>query len=226
MNFDDPQYLMNYGNGTQTCRPTCELGYSSNGTVNKQCAKCDPSCLTCRDNGNPGDVKQCIDCALDHPFRISLTDTCLKQCILGMYQSTNSSCSFCKAPCEGCSGTEATCTSCVRSSAIPNLFVNQCIDKCPQGYVSMDGVCTKCTSPCALCSGTPDGCDTCDGTGGTKFVHKKKCYADCPAGTGPDAETLTCFPCLAGCDLCDIVDKSKCLKCTAPTLVHNGVCVD
>lgn len=43
-NFDDPQYLMSYLNGTATCRPTCELGFTSNGTPNKQCTKCDESC--------------------------------------------------------------------------------------------------------------------------------------------------------------------------------------
>ena len=33
-NFDDPQYLMDYFNGTVTCRPTCELGFTSNGSPN------------------------------------------------------------------------------------------------------------------------------------------------------------------------------------------------
>lgn len=90
----------------------------------------------------------------------------------------------------------------------------------------MDGICTKCKSPCALCADTPEGCVTCDGTGGTKFVYENKCYPNCPAGSGPDANDLTCFPCQAGCDLCDIQNKTKCLKCTAPTLIYNGACVD
>lgn len=46
-----------------------------------------------------------------------------------------------------------------------------------------------------------------------------------PPGTGPDADTLTCFPCLPGCDLCDIQNKTKCLKCTAPTVVYQNECV-
>lgn len=57
------------------------------------------------------------------------------------------------------------------------------------------------------------------------FLYEKRCYADCPPGTGPDADTLTCFPCLDGCDLCDIKNKTKCLKCTAPTVVYQSECV-
>lgn len=90
----------------------------------------------------------------------------------------------------------------------------------------MDGVCTKCRSPCALCDGHPDRCVSCDGSGGTKYVHEQKCYADCPAGTGPNSNELTCFPCLEGCDLCDIQNITQCLKCTAPSLVHEGGCVN
>lgn len=78
--FDNPQYLMFYPNLTQTCRPTCELGYTSNGHPEKNCEKCDVSCRTCRDNGEVGDLSKCIDCADDHPFRISLTDICQKEC--------------------------------------------------------------------------------------------------------------------------------------------------
>lgn len=64
--IDNPQYLMNYLNGTQTCRPTCELGYTSNGNPEKVCEACDESCKTCRDNGVVGDKSKCIDCADDH----------------------------------------------------------------------------------------------------------------------------------------------------------------
>ena len=143
-----------------------------------------------------------------------------------MYQATNFSCSYCKSPCKSCTGTDSNCTACFRESLIPNLFINQCIDKCPRGWVSMDGVCTKCRSPCALCDGHPDKCVSCDGTGGTKYVHNQKCFADCPAGTGPNSNELTCFPCLEGCDLCDIQNITQCLKCTAPSLVHEGGCVN
>jgi len=142
-----------------------------------------------------------------------------------MFFSTNTSCSFCKQPCRSCSGTEANCTSCFKNSSIPNLFVNQCIDTCPKGYVSIDGICEKCKSPCALCEGTPDHCISCDGTGGTKYVHDDQCWADCPPGTRHNAENLTCFACNEGCDLCDIQDINKCLRCTAPALVYDGSCI-
>jgi hypothetical protein len=128
-------------------------------------------------------------------MRIALSDTCLKECAYNMYESTEASCSLCKEPCKGCFGTEANCTSCFQESSIPNLFINQCIDECPAGYVSILGICMKCRSPCALCNKRPEDCTTCDGSGGTKFVYQKRCYADCPAGSGPKPEDLTCFAC-------------------------------
>lgn len=92
--------------------------------------------------------------------------------------------------------------------------------------MSVNGICKKCNSPCALCENTPDQCLTCDGSGGTKFVYNQTCYSNCPAGSGPNADTLTCFPCLPGCDLCDIKNITQCLKCTAPNVVYLGNCTD
>ena len=71
----------------------------------------------------------------------------------------------------------------------------------------------------------PASCDSCDGTGETKFTYQNKCYKDCPAGSAPNSETLSCFACLPGCDLCDINNQTKCLKCTTPTLAYDGECL-
>lgn len=174
--LDDPNYIMSYLNGTQTCRPSCDLGYTTNGSPIKQCVSCDQSCVSCRDNGLVGDKFQCISCSPLFPLRVTQTDLCLSSCKPGMFQSTNQSCSMCKSPCQECAGSEATCTSCNQTSAIPFLFVNQCINQCPSGYVSVKGICTKCNSPCALCENTPDQCVTCDGSGGTKFVYNQTCF--------------------------------------------------
>jgi len=81
----------------------------------------------------------------------------------------------------------------------------------------------KCKSQCATCSDTPDDCDTC--AGGYKFKYQRRCWVNCPPGSGPDSENLTCFPCEKGCDLCDIVNKTKCLKCTKPTVAYQGDCL-
>ena len=107
---------------------------------------------------------------------------------------------------------------------MPNLFQNRCIDVCPIGYVSVDGICLKCDRTCATCSDLPENCDTCGG--GTKFWYKKRCYNECPAGSGPNSENGTCFPCEPGCDLCDIQNKTKCLRCTKPRVVYQGDCLD
>lgn len=109
---DNPNFLMFYPDDKSTCTYTCELGFTSNGNPEKHCEKCDESCKTCRDNAAVGDKKLCIDCADDHRFRISQTDTCLRECKLGMYQSTANSCAYCRSPCNTCEETESKCTSC------------------------------------------------------------------------------------------------------------------
>ena len=209
--IDDPRFLMFYPNSTQTCKPYCDSGFTTNGNPNLHCEACDSSCATCQDTGVVGDVKECSTCSTTHPFKLSRTNTCLSECQLGMFLSTNATCAMCKDPCEGCQGKDSTCTSCYKGSDLSNLFFDQCIKTCPVGYVSMDGICTKCESPCATCTGTPQNCDTCDGSGGTKFIYQRRCWAECPAGSGPDPDQLTCFPCEPGCDLCDISNKTACL---------------
>lgn len=163
---------------------------------------------------------------MTHPLRLTRTKTCLTECALGMFLLSNQTCGLCTLPCEGCAGKDSLCTQCFKRTNLSNLFYDQCIKTCPVGYVSLDGVCTKCASPCATCTGLPQNCETCDGSGGTKFIYQQKCWKDCPAGSGPDSISLTCFPCEPGCDLCDIVNKTKCLQCTPPRVVYNGGCVD
>ena len=110
-NFDDPQYLMTFTpkpddviqfTPYSECKSYCDRGFTTNGSSNKQCTNCDVSCASCSENGLVGDVDKCIDCADDHPFRLSMTQTCLKSCSMGLYKSTEFSCSQCRDPCQGC----------------------------------------------------------------------------------------------------------------------------
>lgn len=84
----DFQFLMFYPNGTQTCRPYCEAGYTTNGNADLLCTKCDESCATCQETYTLGDVRECLDCAATHPFRLSQTKTCLTKCAYNMFEST------------------------------------------------------------------------------------------------------------------------------------------
>ena len=52
------------------------------------------------------------------------------------------------------------------------------------------------------------------------------CWTDCPAGTTPNNEKLTCLKCKDDCDLCQLDDDSKCLKCKKPKIAHEGVCLE
>jgi proprotein convertase subtilisin/kexin type 5 len=210
----------------QTCEPFCAAGYTTNGNQDKHCEKCDPSCASCAENGEVGDKAKCIDCAEDHPFRKSMTQTCLKECTLGLFQSTDSSCSECRDPCEGCTGTPTSCTSCHKDSSLAYLFESACISDCIPGYVSIDNVCTKCNAPCSTCQGTADTCVDCDGVDDKRFLYRDTCYSDCPAGSTKNLETLSCFACVDGCDLCDLNDANHCIKCSKPQLAYHGECID
>ena len=38
-----------------TCQAECDAGWTTNGSVDKKCVRCDPMCATCRDNGIEND---------------------------------------------------------------------------------------------------------------------------------------------------------------------------
>lgn len=92
------------------------------------------------------------------------------------------------------------------------------------------GFCYKCNFPCMECTGRPENCKSCSGSGGYGLLYQERCYNECPRGTAPvtsqAANLATCTVCPQGCDLCDIEDKSICLKCTRPRFTHLGKCLD
>jgi len=86
--------------------------------------------------------------------------------------------------------------------------------------------CLTCTSPCAKCAGGSLKCTACDGVNDKKYLYKEDCWATCPAGSTPNKEKLTCFQCNWDCDLCDLNDAEKCLKCASPKLAYLGKCIE
>lgn len=64
---------MFYPNGTITCKPYCDSGFTTNGNSAKNCTACDVSCATCVDNQTQGDMNLCTNCAATYPFRLSQT---------------------------------------------------------------------------------------------------------------------------------------------------------
>lgn len=110
-----PDFQAHYLMPTEgTCGPACLPGYTSNGNPTKRCEKCDDSCVTCFDNGQPDDKRQCIDCNAKngYPWRITETQLCVDYCHESWYASGETTCGKCKPPCKNCKTTENTCTAC------------------------------------------------------------------------------------------------------------------
>ena len=63
-------------------------------------------------------------------------------------------CSKCSDDCLDCTGSKDSCVSCRGSKVI---YENKCVDKCPDGYYSVDqfGIskCFPCDSNCKTCVG-------------------------------------------------------------------------
>ena len=145
---DFPQFLMALSQAESTCKAECDVGYTTNGSENLECTKCDESCAECKDDGVAGDFKKCTVCATDYPF--THEEACLKTCNQGLYlaQETDVLCSVCDDNCYTCDGQANTCTSCKQSSGFPSLLGTQCVAACPDGMLNIEGVCELCDPTC------------------------------------------------------------------------------
>lgn len=179
-------FLMTFTDGQSgQCLTECDFNYTSNGTPDHRCTKCDESCNGCQDNGVVDDTQQCLTCATTHPFRLADTNFCLNTCKQGifertLFQDSEFVCDTCTVPCLGCYGTKDNCTTCDQQATLRNLWNNECIEICPDGSTSVAGVCTPCTSPCDNCIGAPSICLDCDGSNGRSLLLNNTCYDDCP----------------------------------------------
>lgn len=163
-------------NGTiSTCKTGCDAGYSANKNVlvdgeQKVCLKCDDSCNNCFEQS----IFDCVECNKPtYPFRLTHSSRCLTHCSVGFYQSTDSTCGKCNDPCKDCEGLESNCTLCHSDKV---LYRNQCINKCPAGFTSVNGICTECISPCGECNGDPNKCLECDGTNLELYLFNQTCH--------------------------------------------------
>jgi len=102
----------------------------------------------------------------------------------------------CSNPCQTCSSSATTCTSCDTSGATPYLHMGTCLADCPSGFfASATNICTSflnssfilnqiaCSSPCALCSGNAITCTGCDASGLTPYLYNNNCWNGCPLGS-------------------------------------------
>lgn len=57
-------------------------------------------------------------------------------------------CTKCQSNCSSCLN-ETYCTKC-KSGLVLTSF-GECLDRCPQGFYSIDGICTPCSADCIDC---------------------------------------------------------------------------
>lgn len=141
-----------------TCKATCDTGYTTDGDPDLKCTKCDDSCATCLDEGNIGDAKTCVECAVGYDFYDPILDKCLQKCPPFHYATPDNRCMLCSEDCLACEGKSTTCTACKQDSALRFLFENQCLESCPDNHGSSGGVCHACEYPCDQCSTGPQVC--------------------------------------------------------------------
>ena len=94
--------------GTSLCEAQCEKGWTTNGNKDHICQRCDPSCATCEDDGDPGDRQKCITCAPATPKLVPKTSECRVDCGTGRYEiqggNTGNRCYECDPLCADCFG--------------------------------------------------------------------------------------------------------------------------
>ena len=66
----DPMSFLMTTDTFSTCKEECDSGYTRNGNANNICRECDVSCSTCIDEGQDGDMMECITCAAGYNLRI------------------------------------------------------------------------------------------------------------------------------------------------------------
>lgn len=74
------------------------------------------------------------------------SNKCVRQaeCVSGLYEAEDGTCSKCSSSCKECLGDAETCTACK-----PGLFLSQnlhkCIPSCEEGFYSdSEGICRQC----------------------------------------------------------------------------------
>ena len=94
--------------GDSQCKGKCESGWTTNGNKDNICQKCDRTCATCEDDGDPGDRKKCTTCAAATTYLFPKTSECTTECGTGRYEiegaSTEKRCYECYPLCADCFG--------------------------------------------------------------------------------------------------------------------------
>jgi len=196
-------------NDAKQCVDNCTKGSVE---VNGTCKNCtDPYCDVCAQ-----DTTTCKKCTTG--LYLAKNGTCVRNCSSGTFTDTLSGkCSDCYTTCATCSGYPNPCTSCLSPNV---LYKDECVSRCPDGYVDIKGVCTKCSSDkCKSCN--PSNLTECYDCKSPYLKDENNCVSTCPTNKLPTNNT--CVVCKENCSVCH-VDKT-CDVCQTGLFKYVGNCV-
>lgn len=147
-----------------------------------------------------------------------MNTTCNTTCPYG-YFGINRNCTRCSPPCDFCSLTLATCTTC-----LPTYFLvaatNTCTQNCPTGLFknAVQGACTGCESPCNTCSSSANTCASCSGA---LNLYNSTCIPQCHDGYYP--LNNICENCNPNCSTCS--SATVCTTCINGLYFYSNSCL-
>jgi len=147
-----------------------------------------------------------------------MNNTCNTTCPYG-YLGVNRLCTRCSSPCDFCSTSLATCTSCLANYYLVNA-TNSCVDKCPTGLFAnaVLGACTGCVSPCTTCSSSATTCASCSNS---YKLFNSTCVEMCP-DTYYGLNNI-CYNCNPNCSTCS--SATVCHTCVFSLYLYSGNCI-
>lgn len=229
--------------------------------VNGVCNDCSYPCNTC--GSGPSVCTSCVSgfnligstCIADCPSGAApvngvcqcrsgfiYSNQCVASCPNG-WGNIAGQCTKCAENCAACSGSSASCTSCLNGYALNAVTgvcqvapscqfgqyfsqsSNACARICPQSTYYYESVCLT-----ACLQGYQDngvgGCVAIQVQTGCSypyFLSNGVCISNCPATTYADSQSRVCKACSANCFSC--LTNTFCYACNAGYDLKNGVCI-
>ncbi|KAM3140426.1 hypothetical protein pb186bvf_007406 [Paramecium bursaria] len=182
---------------------------------NGQCVECQERCINCTSN------TQCTQCSSGY---FLCNGVCLVQCPL--VKPLNDMINWqCQTVCPG--GTYQVDNFCMSSCSL-NIYGNQCLQKCPDGYFGQ--TCTQCRSECKTCL-TYNQCTSCNPN---FYLDGQQCDTNCPLiiNTLNWECTTTCsaflyegIKCLSACPVGTVQQDKICTnQCKSGYYDNNSIC--
>lgn len=135
---------------------------------------------------------------------------------------------YCTAPCQQCTLTRTTCSSCLPAAYTSNITLyrpsSTCLQTCPDGYYANTTTmsCELCNSNCTKCLALATNCSACSPTSNT-YLYGNSCTDTCPSSFYKNVTTVACVQCPVGCSTC--INSTYCLTCQALYLYSSGSCL-